>query len=88
MDVGRAGLLADIRKGKSLKKTASAKERTVKEKVAPPPSGGGDIMSALALALDRRRQGMGGKTDPKPSSSSKKSKKSKKGKKSKNSEWN
>jgi WAS protein family homolog 1 len=85
----RGGLLADIRKGRKLKsaKVARAPSKKAEEAAAKAPSSNPmDIMSALALALDRRRAGLGGKNAPKKTKkkAAKKSKKGAKGKGKKN----
>lgn len=54
----RGNLLDEIRRGKTLKK---AEEHKLE---APKPAPTGDIFSDLIMALNRRRQNMGGKDDP------------------------
>eukprot|EP00010_Vexillifera_abyssalis_P008245 CAMPEP_0201544976 /NCGR_PEP_ID=MMETSP0173_2-20130828/1579_1 /ASSEMBLY_ACC=CAM_ASM_000268 /TAXON_ID=218659 /ORGANISM="Vexillifera sp., Strain DIVA3 564/2" /LENGTH=466 /DNA_ID=CAMNT_0047953275 /DNA_START=23 /DNA_END=1423 /DNA_ORIENTATION=- len=77
----RGGLLADIRKGHKnrLKSSKRSRKQTAKAaKIAEEKSSSApvDIMSALATALNRRREGIGGKQKtPKRRKSKKKSKK-------------
>jgi hypothetical protein len=56
------GFLAQIRQGKKLKPAAEKKE----EEKKPAPAPAGDLFGDLILALQRRRNNLGGRSDAKP----------------------